>query len=435
MLIYSIPSFSQIFGEYSLPHTTSIDVLKQYIGQKVKVPSNHAETTSDVMTFERFGGVKDELYIIKDITINSKYIKLVLNNINNGKKVTAKVNILDSPKDYKNMSSCESFFLYDKLEKYINECKTLINNYYLYNISGDKVAVITDFKIGDKMIFPKEPNGSYTYIPNAYYTFSNLVNKDKQETFISDLENAKNYCKHLGTYIKNIKGDSIALVTGCCTRLGWLVNETDTYIIKNLDNGSIFTSTIEKAQDLYSLTNEEHISPSVNISHKYLEFKNTPINGTLTEMVKKMQNLGYKLEESEGYVAIMEGEFANESCEIVLYASSKTKTMHSIIVNFGEQNSWYSLKSKYKKLKEQLTNKYKISPKSTEYFADPYYEGDGYEMQALKKEKCFYFSTFNFNNGKIGLYIIGNKVQLLYQDSKGKSINEKEENANAYDDL
>ena len=170
-------------------------------------------------------------------------------------------------------------------------------------------------------------------------------------------------------------------------------------------------------------------------SHKYLEFKNTPISGTLTEMIKKMQTLGYKLEEAADYVAIMEGDFANENCEIVLYASPKTKTMHSIIVNFGEQTSWYSLKAKYKKLKEQLTSKYNHTPKSTEYFADPYYEGDGYEMQALRNEKCFYFSTFNFYNGKIGIYIVGNKVQLLYQDSKGKSINQKEENANAYDDL
>lgn len=177
------------------------------------------------------------------------------------------------------------------------------------------------------------------------------------------------------------------------------------------------------------------IAQTNNDNHEYLEFKNTPINGTLSEMVKKMQALGYKLEEAAEYVAIMEGSFANENCEIVLYASPKTKTMHSIIVNFGEQTSWYSLKAKYKKLKEQLTSKYNHTPKSTEYFADPYYEGDGYEMQALRNEKCFYFSTFNFDNGKIGVYIVGNKVQLLYQDSNGNSLNKKEENESAFDDL
>ena len=170
-------------------------------------------------------------------------------------------------------------------------------------------------------------------------------------------------------------------------------------------------------------------------SEQHIKFKETPITGHITDMVKKLQDLGYTLEEQENYVAIMSGNFANENCEIVLYASPKTKTMHSVIVNFSEQTSWYSLKAKYRKLKEQLTSKYNHTPKSTEYFADPYYEGDGYEMQALENEKCFYFSTFNFYNGKIGIYIVGNKVQLLYQDSKGKSINQQEENANAYDDL
>lgn len=177
------------------------------------------------------------------------------------------------------------------------------------------------------------------------------------------------------------------------------------------------------------------VAQTTNEGHTSIEFKNTPISGTLTEMIKKMQALGYNLEEAADYVAIMEGKFANENCEIVLYASPKTKTMHSVIVNFSEQTSWYSLKAKYRKLKEQLTSKYNHTPKSTEYFADPYYEGDGYEMQALENEKCFYFSTFNFYNGKIGIYIVGNKVQLLYQDSKGKSINQKEENESAFDDL
>lgn len=170
-------------------------------------------------------------------------------------------------------------------------------------------------------------------------------------------------------------------------------------------------------------------------SEQYMKFREIPITGPITEMVKKLQALGYTLEEQENYVAIMSGNFANENCEIVLYATPKTHKMHSVIVNFAEQNSWYSLKSKYKKLKEQLTSKYNQTPKSTEYFADPYYEGDGYELQALRKDKCFYFSNFSFTPGKIGIYILGNKVTIMYQDYFGKSLNKKEEKEKAYDDL
>lgn len=175
---------------------------------------------------------------------------------------------------------------------------------------------------------------------------------------------------------------------------------------------------------------------SQNISNQ-VKFKDIPIKGCLDEMIEKIKSLDYKFEEKseDGSVAIFRGSFANEDCEIVLYASPKTKIMHSVIVNFKERHNWHSLKSKYQELKKQLMTKYNSTPKSREYFIDPYYEGDGYEIQALKLGKCYYFSTFNFYNGKIGLYIIEDKIQLLYQDFEGYEINKKEENEKSYDDL
>lgn len=185
---------------------------------------------------------------------------------------------------------------------------------------------------------------------------------------------------------------------------------------------------------LLSSVNAQTTSNS-NSSEQYMKFRDIPIMGPITDMVKKLQALGYTLEEQESYVAIMSGTFANENCEIVLYATPKTHKMHSVLVNFKERSSWNSLKSDYLKFKELLKNKYKMTPKSSEYFVDPYYEGDGYELQALRKDKCFYFSNFNFTPGKIGLYILNNKVTIMYQDYFGKNLNKKEENEKAYDDL
>lgn len=175
---------------------------------------------------------------------------------------------------------------------------------------------------------------------------------------------------------------------------------------------------------------------SQNISNQ-VKFKEIPIKGHIDEMIGKIQSLGYLFEgkSEDGSIAIFSGNFANENCEIVLYASPKTKIMHSVIVNLKKENSWHTLKSNYQRLKNQLTTKYNLTPKSNEYFVDPYYEGDGYEMQALKLGKCYYFSTFNFDKGKIGLYIIEDKIQLLYQDFEGYEINKKEENEKSYDDL
>lgn len=73
---------------------------------------------------------------------------------------------------------------------------------------------------------------------------------------------------------------------------------------------------------------------SQNISNQ-VKFKEIPIKGHIDEMIGKIQSLGYLFEEKseDGSIAIFSGNFANENCEIVLYASPKTKIMHSVIVN------------------------------------------------------------------------------------------------------
>lgn len=37
MFIITFVGFAQDYGDYSLPHTTDVSVLQQYIGQRVKV--------------------------------------------------------------------------------------------------------------------------------------------------------------------------------------------------------------------------------------------------------------------------------------------------------------------------------------------------------------------------------------------------------------
>lgn len=164
-------------------------------------------------------------------------------------------------------------------------------------------------------------------------------------------------------------------------------------------------------------------------------FKDIPITGSLENMITRLKRQGYSLESQTNSTALLSGIFANEDCGICVYTTKKTKTVYSILVVFEEETSWYSLKSAYKKFKNQLTQKYKIAPDVTEEFVDPYYEGDGYEMQALRNRKCFYWSHFNFDNGTIKLVILDDRIALQYLDKKGNQINEKEENQSTMDDL
>ena len=170
----------------------------------------------------------------------------------------------------------------------------------------------------------------------------------------------------------------------------------------------------------------------------HLEFKGIPITGTLDNMINKLKAQGYELVDvfDEEDAAILEGKFANENCELYVWSTPKTKIVYKILVKFDSKDSWWTLKSNYKKLKEQLGTKYNVRPDATEGFLDPYYEGDGYELQAIRLGKSLHISEFELGEGKIELLIADSpNVRLYYTDAIGGNLNEQEENQSSYDDL
>ncbi len=168
---------------------------------------------------------------------------------------------------------------------------------------------------------------------------------------------------------------------------------------------------------------------------EHLEFKGIEITGTIDNVIEKLKKAGYTLTEKDEDGAVLDGTFANEDCQLLVSLTPKTKKVYSISVFFNKKDSWYSLKADYKELKQSLKNKYDIRPDDDEFFIDPYYEGDGYELQALRLSKCIYRSNYELNDGEITLTILSNRIVLIYEDKKGGEINEREKSQNAYDDL
>lgn len=168
---------------------------------------------------------------------------------------------------------------------------------------------------------------------------------------------------------------------------------------------------------------------------EHLEFKGIEITGTIDNVIEKLKKAGYTLAEKDEDGAVLDGTFANEDCQLLVSLTPKTKKVYSISVFFNKKDSWYSLKADYKELKQSLKNKYDIRPDDDEFFIDPYYEGDGYELQALRLSKCIYRSKYELNDGEITLAILSNRIVLIYEDKKGDEINEREKSQNAYDDL
>lgn len=154
---------------------------------------------------------------------------------------------------------------------------------------------------------------------------------------------------------------------------------------------------------------------------EHLTFKGISIKGTVESFANKMIAKGYQRKITDNNYVVMHGDFVGEECDIYLLSSPKTNIIWKVGVFVPESSDWYELKHKYFKMKEQLKEKYGEC-ESFEFFRDPYYEGDGYEMQAIRNHKCSYTSFFETSIGSVCLQIDDSQLIISYEDSVNSKI-------------
>ena len=169
----------------------------------------------------------------------------------------------------------------------------------------------------------------------------------------------------------------------------------------------------------------------------HLTFKGLSLSGSLDDFVGNLVSQGYVLKDSQPLGAILKGSFASETdCSIGVLTTKRTHQVYCVAVSFEPKTSWSSLKSQYREYKSMLSLKYGEPSKQIERFYSPYYEGDGYELQALRMDKCNFTSFFEVSNGSVLLFM--NKegyLTLFYTDKEGDAINDREKRMNAMSDL
>lgn len=168
----------------------------------------------------------------------------------------------------------------------------------------------------------------------------------------------------------------------------------------------------------------------------HMSFKGVPINGKLNSFVSKLEAQGFSVEYKQDDAAVLSGEFAGKSdCTIMVISTKVSNIVWKVVVQFPEKTSWYSLKGEYNSFKESYTKKYG-EPTSYEFFSSPYYEGDGYELQALKSEKCMWASYFSTSQGTIILELTDGKcTQVVYEDGINVKIFQKEKKQIVSEDI
>ncbi len=173
------------------------------------------------------------------------------------------------------------------------------------------------------------------------------------------------------------------------------------------------------------------ISTCILSQEKHLEFRGIPLDGSLSSFEEKMDSIGYDIILIQDHAVVMEGEFIGKKANLFIFSSPITDNVWKVVVSFGKEISWSSLKYEYRKIKDLYTQKYGKSSHSFEFFTNPYYEGDGYELQALRNEKCTYVAYFELVEGTIAVRMNSEgSIGIVYEDgiNVDKAKKERENN-------
>ncbi len=176
---------------------------------------------------------------------------------------------------------------------------------------------------------------------------------------------------------------------------------------------------------------------TIMMAQEHLEFKGIPMDGPVSNFVSKLKTKGYTQVYNSGFGYALEGSFTGKPVTIYVLGTEKTGIVWKVVVNFEKATSWYTIKSQYKQYVEIFTQKYGSPSDHFEFFSRPYYEGDGYEMQALRNDKCNYCSYFETTKGTISVGMSSNSecLSIRYEDGLNVKIRDTEKNSSILDDI
>lgn len=171
-------------------------------------------------------------------------------------------------------------------------------------------------------------------------------------------------------------------------------------------------------------------------AQEHIMFMGIPIDGNLQEFSSKLTTKGFEKKHETDNNIIFSGKFTGEDVTLAVLSTYKSHKVFQIMIFFNKETSWSNLKQQFNHYKDIYSQKYGAPSKESHYFIKPYYEGDGYEMQALSLDKCNYATLWNIENGDIAIMMgKDGSIVIVYSDKINETINDKEKNENDINDI
>lgn len=136
-------------------------------------------------------------------------------------------------------------------------------------------------------------------------------------------------------------------------------------------------------------------------------FADIPWESSKAEVTKKLIAKGYvrntkNSEMNKAGDLLFDGKLAGENAQ--LFAIFSKNNLVKIVINLKTSDE--DAINSYKKMQETLTGKYGPATNDYNYFKEPYFDGDGYEIQAIRHGKGVFFSIWVGEDGSsLGLEI------------------------------
>jgi hypothetical protein len=171
-----------------------------------------------------------------------------------------------------------------------------------------------------------------------------------------------------------------------------------------------------------------------SISSSYAQsFDGVQISGNVSSVIEKFKAKGYTNLAKYETSYKMNGKLFGEKVELWIHCTPVTKQTCKVVVYFPKRIGWQTIKSEYFEYRAILIDKYGDPESSFDFFSDPYYEGDGYEMNAVQLEKCTYASFWDAPQDSPNTYLAiriseFSQVSVSYENQKNRTLREKEKN-------
>ena len=157
-------------------------------------------------------------------------------------------------------------------------------------------------------------------------------------------------------------------------------------------------------------------------AQEHLKFKNVPIDGTKKAFVAELQKNEFHLVEDTGFGASLRGKLAGRTVSAFVMPTSEG-IVSRVAATFDSPETWSNLRMDFYTLVRSLSFKYGSPEEMVQEFQLPFSDGDGRELEALRRGRGRWYARFTPEGGTIHLMITNNPmtqqpgIMLLYEDT------------------